>query len=146
MSRSRIGATDRQPAQGLVEAALALMLLLPLAIGLVGLARLQQAQAGVDAVAYEAARAAVLANNAREAQDLGSGRGQALAPAYGLSNGTLDLVIQAEPFGRGQPMQAAASYTVHFDDLPLLGWASRPVRARHVEFVETYRSLAAGRR
>ena len=56
------------------------------------------------------------------------------------------LVIQAEPFGRGQPVQAAASYTVHFDDLPLLGWASGPVRARHAEFVEAYRSLSPGRR
>ena len=146
MRRHRMGASGRQPAQGLIEAALALLLLAPLAVGLVGLVRLQQAQAGVDAVAYEAARAAVLADSAREAQDLGSRRGQALAPAYGLTDGTLNLVIQAEPFGRGQPVQAEATYTVRFDDLPLLGWASRPVRARHAEFVETYRSLAVGRR
>jgi hypothetical protein len=134
----------RQRAQGLVEAALALMLLVPLALGLVALLRLQQAQAGVDAVAYEAARAAVLANSAQEAQDLGSTRGQGLAPAYGLVNGTLELAIDARLFGRGEPIQATASYVVHFDDLPLLGWAQRQVHARHAEYVETYRSLPVG--
>ena len=146
MRRHRVGASNRQPAQGLIEAALALLLLALLAIGLLGLVRLQQAQAGVDAVAYEAARAAVLADSAREAQDLGASRGLALAPAYGLTNGTLELVIQAEPFGRGQPVQALATYTVRFDDLPLLGWASRQVTAHHAEFVETYRGLGAARR
>ena len=146
MRRHRMGASGRQPAQALIEAALALLLLALLAIGLLGLVRFQQAQAGVDAVAYEAARAAVLANTADEARHLGASRGQALAPAYGLTNGTLDLAIQAEPFGRGQPVRAEATYTVHFDDLPLLGWASRQVTARHAEFVETYRSLGVVRR
>ena len=92
-----------QKAQGLVEAALALMLLVPLALGLVALLRLQQAQTGVDAVVYEAARAAVLANSSQEAQDLGFSRGQAIGPAYGLVNGTLEVAIDARPFGRGEP-------------------------------------------
>ncbi len=131
----------RQKAQGLVEAALALMLLVPLALGLVALLRLQQAQTGVDAVVYEAARAAVLANSSQEAQDLGFSRGQAIGPAYGLVNGTLEVAIDAQPFERGEPVQATATYIVHFDDLPLLGWARRQVNAQHAEYVETYRSL-----
>ena len=134
----------RLPAQGLIEAALALMLLVPLA--LVALLRLQQAQSGVDAIVYEAARAAALANSSQQAQDLGLTRGQALGPAYGLVNGTLELAIDAQPFGRGEPVQATATYVVHFDDLPLLGWAGRQVSARHAEYVETYRSLPIGGR
>jgi hypothetical protein len=138
---SSFGSGRRQPAQALVEAVLALLLLVPIGVGLLALVRLQQAQAGVDAVAYEAARAAVLASGTGEAQDLGSERGLELGPAYGLQNGTLRVAVDAEPFGRGQPVQAVASYTVHFDDVPLLGWASREVSARHAEFIETYRSL-----
>jgi hypothetical protein len=120
--QARSGRTQLQPAQGLVEAVLAVAILIPVAIGFVGLLRLERAQAGADALAYEAARSAVLANSASEAVDLGSKRAQALAPAYGLVDGTLEVSVEVSNFGRGEPVQALVTYAARDDPERRSAW------------------------
>ena len=133
----------RQRGQALVEAALVVLVTVPLVVGLLGLARLIQAQAGVNAVAYEVARSAASANSAGEAEQWGQERKDELAEPYRLTNGSLAVQIEASGFGRGEPIQTVAIYQVRFDDIPLLGWASREVSGHHTERVETYRSIHA---
>ena len=115
----------------------------PLVVGLLGLARLIEAQAGVNAVAYEVSRSAAAANTAGEAEQWGQQRKDELAAPYRLTNGSLAVQIEASGFGRGQPIQTVATYQVRFDDIPLLGWASREVSGRHTERVERFRSVRA---
>jgi hypothetical protein len=135
-------ADRRQRAQGMVEAAIAVLMVVPLLVGLVGIGRLLEAQAGVEAIAYEAARAASLANSGADAPVYGMQRGQDVASTYHLSGVSVD--VDAGQFGRGQPVTATASVTVAFGDIPVLGWASRTVTSSHTERVESYRSLPAG--
>jgi Flp pilus assembly protein TadG len=136
MSRRR-----RQRGQGLVEAALVVLSIVPLLVGLLGLARVLEAQAGVNAVAYEVARSAASANTAAEAEQWAEERMAELAAPYRLTNGSLAIEVDTGGFGRGQPIVAVATYVVHFDDIPLLGWASREVSGQHTEQVERYRSI-----
>lgn len=131
----------RERGQGAVEAALVLLTMLPAVVGLLGIGRMIEAQAGVNAVAYEVARAAALANTAAEAEALGQERKNDLAAPYRLTNGTLDVTIEAGDVVRGQPVVATVSYQVAFEDIPLLGWARREVSSRHTEHVERYRSI-----
>ena len=131
----------RQRGQALVEAALVILSILPLMVGLLGLARLLEAQAGVNAVAYEVARSAASANDAVEAEQWAHQRMDELVAPYRLTNGSLAIEVDASTFGRGQPMHAVATYDVRFDDIPLLGWASRQVSGQHIEHVERYRSI-----
>lgn len=134
----------RQRAQALVEAALVLPLLLLLALGVLGVGRVTQAQMGVSAVVREAARAGVLADGPVMAATRGSARGQDAAAGYGLRNGSLALTVDASGFGRGGQVRADARYTVTLEDLPLLGWVRVSVASSHAETVDRYRSLAAG--
>ena len=126
----------------MVEAAIAVLMAVPLIVGLVGIGRLLETQAGVEAVAYEAARAASLANDGADAQAFGVRRGHDVAATYHLTDVNVD--VDASGFGRGQPVTARASVTVTFTDIPALTWASRTVTSSHTERVEAYRSIPAG--
>ena len=139
MSESRVPIRCRR-GQALVETALVLPLLLMLAIGVVGIGRLTSARMGVDAVVREAARAAAEANDAGSALNQGVARGQQVAAGYGLTDGTLQLGVDVGQFAPGGAVEASASYTVSFGDLPLLGWAQVTVRSSHVERIDIYRS------
>src|SRR5262249_60083414 len=88
--RSLAAVIDRRVrGQGLAELALAmpgllLMLMITLGIGVV-----MRADAGVAAVASEAARSGALAFDARQAVEDGQARASAVADGYGLTNGSL---------------------------------------------------------
>ena len=124
----------------LVEVALVLPLPLLLAFGVVGVGRVLQAQMGVSAVAREAARSATLAQDAGEASARGLAVGQAVARGYGLTNGSLSLVVDAGAFDRGGAVQAVARYDVALGDLPLMRWVHASVGSEHVERIDLYRS------
>jgi Flp pilus assembly protein TadG len=124
-----------------VETALVLpLLLLPPALGVVGVGRVVQAQMGVSAATREAARAASLADSPAEASARGLRRAQEVATGYALRNGSLDLQIEPGTLARGAPVRAAARYEVRMDDLPLLGWITFTVRSDHLERTDAYRS------
>lgn len=129
-----------QRGQALVETALVVPLLLFLAFGVIAVGRVTQAQMGVSAVAREAARVAVLANDPGQAATDGMARGQEVAAGYSLGNGSLQLVVDPGSFARGGAIRASARYTVTFDDLPLLGWAQVTLGSTHLERIDLYAS------
>ena len=129
-----------QRGSALVEVALVLPLLLLLALGVVGVGRVIQARMSVSAVAREAARVAALAQSPGEAAEQGLAAGRAVAHGYGLTNGSLRLVVDPGALDRGGAVRAAAGYRVSLDDLPLMGWVHADVAAEHVERVDLYRS------
>ena len=137
----RVSIRHRTRAQGLVEAALVVLATIPLVVGLLAVARMLENQAAVNVVAYEAARSAAQANTSAEAEALAQARTSDLAAAYGLTNGTLVVVLESADVERGQPVVARARYQVGFADIPLLGWAQHQVSSRHTELVERHRSI-----
>lgn len=124
------------PGEALLETALVLPLLLLLAFGVIGAGRVTQARLGVAAVAREAARAAVGSGSPGAGRD----RGAEVARGHGLSNGSLELLVDGGRFEPGGRVVGVASYTVGFGDLPLLGWARVRVSAEAWEAVDHYRS------
>lgn len=140
-SRPRVqGRWAAHGGQALVETALVLPVLLLLAFGVVGVARVTQARMEVSAVARETARAAALADDPAAATSRGLARGRDVAAGYGLTNGSLQLALDPGSFDRGAPVRATARYEVQLGDLPLLGWARVSVAREHVERTDLYRS------
>jgi hypothetical protein len=130
----------RERGQALVEVAMVLPLLLLLAVGVVAVGRIVSVQAGVAAVAREAARSAALADTPSEAAERGLARGAAVAAGYGLTGASFRLEVDPGRLERGGVVRAEARYGVGLADLPLLGWASVPVRSLQVEPIDPYRS------
>lgn len=122
--------------QALLETALVLPLLLLLAFGVVGAGRVTQARLGVGAASRESARVAVGARNVGTGRE----RGVETARGYGLSNGSLEILVDGGRFEPGGRVVGVVSYTVGFGDLPLLGWAQVRVRAEAWEAIDRYRS------
>ncbi len=127
-------------ASALVEAALLIPVLMMLVYGLVGVSKLEQAVMAVSAVSREAARSAALADNASQAATNGQARGQQVADGYGLSNGSLQLVVDAGNFDRGGTVTAQASYKVDLSHLPVPGWGTFTISREHAERIDMYRS------
>jgi hypothetical protein len=111
-----------------------------LVFGVVGVTKLEQTVMAVSAVSREAARSAALADNAGQAVSNGQARGQQVADGYGLSNGSLKLVIDPGGFERGGTVNAQASYDVDLSHLPIPGWGKFTISRQHVERVDLYRS------
>jgi hypothetical protein len=111
-----------------------------LVYGLVGVSKLEQAVMAVSAVSREAARSAALADNASQAATNGQARGQQVADGYGLSNGSLQLVVDAGNFDRGGTVTAQASYKVDLSHLPVPGWGTFTISREHAERIDMYRS------
>ena len=124
----------------LIETAIVMPVLLVLALGVVGVSRVIQADTAIIAVAREAARSAAMANNASEAASRGLARGQNVAQGYALTNGTLQLAVDPGAFDRGGQVTAQAKYVVGLGDLPLLQWAQIPLSSSHTEQIDPYRS------
>jgi hypothetical protein len=134
-----------QPAQALVELALALPVVLSLLFGTLALSRLLQAQTAVVAIAHESARAGALARNPSEAASQIVARAESVAPGFGIDPRTVVVDWDVSQFGADPGrVTAQVRYTVHFDDLPLGGWVPVTlVRSEHVEVVDPYRSGVA---
>jgi hypothetical protein len=131
-----------QSAQALVEAALALPLVLSLVFGTLALSRIIQAQTAVVAVAHEAARAGALAASPDDAVNRMRRRVELVAPGFGLDPRALVLEWDVSTFARDRGHVAiTVRYTVDLGDLPLAGWVPAPaIRAEHVEWLDPFRS------
>ena len=130
--------------QALVETALVVPVLLLLAFGVVAAGRVSHAQLGLGAAVREAARAAALAPSGAAAVEQGQVRGVEIARGYGLTDGSLNLRVDASAFGRGGRVRVTGSYEVALGDLPLLGWVRVPLAGSHAEWIDPYRSWPAG--
>ncbi|MGI9147425.1 MAG: NERD domain-containing protein [Chloroflexota bacterium] len=140
--RPRVILPRAQTAQALVEAALALPVVLALVFGTLAISRVVQAQTAVVAVAHEAARAAALGNGPEDAVDRMRRRVEVVAPGLGLDPGAIVLDWDVSTFAK-TPGRVSASvrYRVDLGDLPVAGWVPVPtVRAEHVEWVDPFRS------
>jgi hypothetical protein len=131
----------RQSAQAMVEAALAVPLVLALLCGTVALSRLIQAHTAIVAVAHETARAGALARSPEDAVRQIRARAAAVAPGLGLdpSGVTVEWDLSSFEADPGQVL-TSVRYPVDLGDLPLAGLAPRMVlRAEHVEWVDPFR-------
>jgi hypothetical protein len=131
-----------QSAQALVEAALALPIVLALVFGTLALSRVVQAQTAVIAVAHEAARAGALASGPDDAVLRMRSRVDLVAPGLGLDPRALRFDWDVASFARTNGrVVAAVHYTVDLHDLPLVGWTPPTVvGAEHAEWVDPFRS------
>jgi hypothetical protein len=123
-----------------VETALAVPVLLTLAIGVIGVGRVAQARMAVGAVAREAARAGALSDSAGAAVARGEARGSQVAGDHRLTNGSLQLSVDARAYGRGGWVLAVVRYEMALDGLPLLTRVRVPVEDSHMELVDPFRS------
>jgi len=134
--------------QALVELACAMSVVLVLAFGLLGVARVTGALLGLTAVAREAARAGARAPDASTAFDWASSRGQQVAAEYGLAGIALDIdtsSFETQPApGLLVPgeIRVRADLTVDLSDVPLVSWAQLqvPLERGFAEVVDPYRS------
>jgi len=133
-----------RPAQGLVETAIAIPVMLLIVFSVLGLVRLNNTLMAVTATAREAARAAVLAPDADAAWDWGTTRGQQVASEYGLdtSSQAFLLDVDVSSFEWWGEVRASATYVVSLGDIPLIQWAaiSIPLHRSHAEVLDPYRS------
>ena len=130
--------------QALVETAIALPVILLIAFGVLGVARLNNTLMAVTATAREAARAAVLAPDADAAWDWGTSRGQQVAAEYGLdtSSEAFLLDVDVSSFEWWGEVRASANYVVTLAHIPLIPWVSVsvPLHRSHAEVLDPYRS------
>jgi Flp pilus assembly protein TadG len=135
---------SRKRGQALVETAIALPVVLLIALGVLGVARLSNTLMAVTVAAREASRAAVLAPDADTAWLWGANRGQQVAAEYGLdtSSEAFLLDVDVSSFEWWGEVRASASYSVSLADIPLIPWAevSIPLRRSHAEVLDPYRS------
>ena len=126
--------------QALVETALVLPLLLFLAFGVLGVARVTQARMEVSDVAREAARAGAMASTPGDALDAAMSRSQAVAAADHLDRRRLRVTADLGQFQPGGIVQVGASYDVSLADLPFFVGITISVASVHRERIDPYRS------
>lgn len=146
-SRQRL-ATARQHVRGesgqaLVEAALAIPVLLVLVIGVVAVGRITEAKVAVQAVAREWGRALAVAPSEEQGVEDAIATGGVVASGYGLDTNRLNLEVDAGGFARGGTVSVEASYSLSLSALPLLGFLDVDVSTSHAERIDLYRSREA---
>jgi hypothetical protein len=131
-----------QSAQALVEAALAIPLVLVLLFGVVALSRIVHTETALITLAHESARAGALAGSSDEAVQRMQKRIEVLAPGLGLDARRVVLEWDVTAFGTDPGhVRAVVRYPIDVSDLPLSGWTTPPlVRAEHIEWVDPFRS------
>ena len=132
---------QRAPAQATVEVlvlipGVLLGLFLVVALGLVA-----RADAEVAGVAVEAARAGALVSDAAQVQMAAIDRAQAVATAYGLDLGRLQVDADPSDFRRGGQVRVEVHYDLPLAALPLIGWGTIGLRHEAAEPVDSFRSL-----
>lgn len=130
--------------QALVEAALAIPLLLVLVFGVVAIGRVAEAKVAVQALARESGRALAVASSEEQGVADALIAGDAVASGYGLDASRLSLDVDSGGFDRGGTVTAEVTYSVSLSDLPLLGFIDVDVTASHAERIALYRSREAG--
>ena len=126
--------------QALVEAALAIPVLLVLVFGVVAVGRVTEAKIAVQAAARESSRALAVAPS--EAQGVADAltAGENVAGGYGLDGSRLTIDLDSGGFSRGSTVTSDVQYSVSLSDLPLLNFFDVEVGARHSERIDFYRS------
>jgi hypothetical protein len=138
----------RVRAQALVELACGLSVVLVLAFGLLGVARVTTALLGLTAVTREAARAGARAPDAASAFDWAVARGDQVAADYGLGGVLVDVDTSSFDMQSGPgvlvpgEIRVRADVTIDLSDVPLMAWAQVqvPLERRFAEIVDPYRS------
>lgn len=131
----------RVRAQSVVEFVLLLPamlvgLMIVLALGLVA-----RADAGVAAVAVEAARAGSLASDATAVVPAAEARALAVAEGYGLEPRRLEPRVDPSDFRRGGEVRVVVDYTLVLGVLPMLGWGTVPLHHEAAEPIDLNRTL-----
>ncbi len=130
--------------QALVEAALAIPVLLILVFGVVAVGRVTEAKIAAQAVARESGRALAVAPSEEQGVADAIATGDAVASGYGLDGSRLSINVDSGGFARGGTVTSEVTYSVSLSDLPLLGFFEVNVTASHAERIDLYRSREAG--
>lgn len=126
--------------QALVEAALAIPVLLVLVFGVIAVGRVTEAKIAVQASAREAGRALAAAPSEVQGVADAVAAAEAVADGYGLDGTRLTIDVDPGEFARGSTASAEVRYSVSLSDLPLIGLIEVDVGARHQERIDLYRS------
>lgn len=125
--------------QALVETALILPLMLVLALGVVVLARLADAVAGLDGATSAAASAAARAPSEAQAQIAGTATFRSALAGYSLQGGSVSLTTSGFP--RSGSVAAAGQALVDLSFAPVPGLPRRLlIRSLAVAPIETWRT------
>ena len=131
---------DGESGQALVEAALAIPVLLVLVFGVVAAGRVVEAKIAVQAAARESSRALAVAPSEEQGIADALTAGENVAAGYGLDGSRLTIEVDLGSFSRGGTVTSEVRYTVSISDLPLLSFLDVDVGARHSERIDFYRS------
>ena len=126
--------------QALVEAALAIPVLLLLVFGVVAVGRITEAKVAVQAAARESGRALAVAPSEEQGVADALAAAKSVAAGYGLDGDGLSIAVDPRGFARGGTVTAEVRYSVSLSDLPLLGFLDVAVSASHSERIDIYRS------
>ncbi|MCL4239743.1 MAG: pilus assembly protein [Dehalococcoidia bacterium] len=126
--------------QALVEAALAIPVLLVLVFGVVAAGRVVEAKIAVQAAARESSRALAVAPSEEQGIADALTVGENVADGYGLDSDRLTVEVDSGGFARGGTVMSEVRYNVSLSDLPLLSFFDVDVGASHSERIDIYRS------
>jgi Flp pilus assembly protein TadG len=131
---------DGESGQALVEAALAIPVLLVLVFGVVAAGRVVEAKIAVQAAARESSRALAVAPSEEQGVVAALTAGENVAAGYGLDSSRLTIELDSGGFNRGGTVTSDVQYSVSLSDLPLLSFFDVDVGASHSERIDIYRS------
>lgn len=140
------GGANGESGQALVEAALAIPVLLVLVFGIIAVGRITDAKIAVQAAARESSRALAVAPSEEQGIAEALNAGENVAGGYGLDTGRLTIELDSGGFSRGGTVTSDVQYTVSLSDLPLLSFVDVEVGASHSERIDLYRSREAAAR
>lgn len=126
--------------QALVEAALAIPVLLALVFGVVAAGRVVEAKIAVQAAARESSRALAVAPSEEQGLADALTAGENVADGYGLDGSRLTIELDSGGFARGGTVTSEVRYSVSLSDLPMLSFFDVDVGASHSERIDIYRS------
>ncbi len=138
--RTIMGEAHRESGQALVEAALAIPVLLVLVFGVVAVGRITEAKIAVQAAARESSRALAVAPSEEQGIADALTAGENVAGGYGLDGNRLTIDLDSGGFSRGGTVTSDVQYSVSLSDLPLLSFFDVGVGASHSERIDFYRS------
>ena len=141
--KARLRGLSGESGQAMVEAAIAVPVLLLLVFGVVAVGRITDAKVAVQAAAREASRTLAVAPSEEQGTTDALEAGRTTALGYGLAEERLTIDVDANGFVRGGEVSADVSYSVPLSDLPLLSFFEVEVNSSHTEQVELYRSREA---
>ena len=131
---------EDESGQALVEAALAIPVLLLLVFGVVAVGRVTEAKVAVQAAARESGRALAVAPSEEQGVADALAAADAIAASYELDGSKFTVEVDPGGFARGGTVTSEVRYSVSLADLPLLGFLDVGVTASHSERIDIYRS------